>query len=286
MTNIPKSNKKNIVWINDEFIEQSKANLPHIERGPLKATGLFETLRIDNGCIHFLKEHLERLSKSAKYFKVIMPSIKWEQIIEQLLKDNSLEESIVRLKIVLTSKRILNPHISGNDDKTIIVCCDEYMPPTPEIYGIGWRLNSFDTHCASVSGKHKLLDLTYLFDAHRLSNFECFDDAIIFDEKGWVAETSICSLLYLFEDSWFTPKSDYQLPGIALKSVTKIMEKMGADVTGRATSISDLLASDAVFALNSLIGVMPIRGINDNDVKDIDPAFGKYLRKNLFSCKV
>jgi len=48
----------------------------------------------------------------------------------------------------------------------------------------------------------------------------------------------------------------------------------------------DLLCSDAVFVLNSLIGVMPVCEIDREKVYDIDPVLANFLRKKLFSCSV
>lgn len=285
MTN-NKKNEEKIIWLNGDFVEMSKANLPSINRGDKDAKGLFETIRVEKGHVFFLNEHLERLGKSAKHFEIILPDIKWNTIINQTLEQNSLDESTVRLKIVLASENIQNPEMPDCDEPTIIITCDEYTPPSNAEYASGWRLKTYDTSFAPLLSAHKLLELSFFHDARRAALLDIMHDSIILDNNGNVSETSIGSLLYFVNDSWFVPDSDYQLPGITLDKTIHYLEKYGAEVISRPVSVMNLLCADAVFVLNSLIGVMPVCEIDREEVYDIDPVLAEFLRKKLFSCSV
>lgn len=285
MTNNKKKAEK-IIWLNGDFVEMSKANISSLNRGDENAKGLFETIRVDKGYVFFLNEHLDRLGKSAKYFKINLPDINWKTIINQTLEENSLAESIVRLKIVLASEKIQNPEMPDNDEPNVIVTCEEYTQPSNAEYARGWSLKTCDTSFAPLLSAHKLLELSFFHDARQSALFDRMHDSIILDSDGYVSETSICSLLYFYNDSWFVPDSDYQLPGITLDKTIHYLEKYGAEVIRRPTSVMHLLCSDAVFVLNSLVGVMPVCDIDREEVYDIDPVLAEFLRKKLFSCSV
>ena len=279
-------NMETIIWHDGDLVEMSKAKLQSLNRGDKNAKGLFETIRVEKGHVFFLKEHLDRLGKSAKYFKINLPDIKWNTIINQVLETNSLDDSIVRLKIVLASENIQNPEMPVCDEPSIIVACEEYTPPSNAEYARGWSLKTCDTSFAPLLSAHKLLELSFFYDARQAARFDQMDDSIILDSDGYVSETSICSLLFFYHDTWFAPDSDYQLPGITLDKTIHYLEKYGAEVIRRPTSVMHLLCSDAVFVLNSLIGVMPVCDIDREEVYDIDPVLAEFLRKKLFSCSV
>ncbi len=277
-------NHDNIICLNGDFVKMSSANLPPIDRGSPNAKGLFETIRVDNGHVFFFNEHLDRLHKSAKYFEINMPDIKWKTIIKQLLENNSLTESIVSLKIIITGRGVKDACLFTCDDPISIITCSEYSPPSAAQYETGWRLKTYDADYAPPLSDHKLLNHVCFYHALKDALDDKMDDAIILDCNQNVTETSKCSLLYFYDDSWFTPKSDYQLPGITLDKVISCLDKNGSEVTRKTTYVMDLLCSDAVFALNSLIGVMPVCEIDGEEVYDMDEVHAKNLRKNLFNC--
>ena len=62
--------EKQFVWLNDGLIPISQARVPVNDRGFLYGDGLFETLRAEAGRVQFLAEHLERLSASARAFRL------------------------------------------------------------------------------------------------------------------------------------------------------------------------------------------------------------------------
>ena len=67
--------EKQFVWLNDELTPIFQARVPVNDRGFLYGDGLFETLRADDGRVHFLTEHLERLEASARTFRLPFPEI-------------------------------------------------------------------------------------------------------------------------------------------------------------------------------------------------------------------
>jgi len=61
------------VYINGEFVEQEQAKISVFDHGLLYGDGIFEGIRLYDGCVFRLDEHLERLEYSAKAIRLEMP---------------------------------------------------------------------------------------------------------------------------------------------------------------------------------------------------------------------
>src|SRR5690606_27729460 len=89
------------VWIDGTLYSKDDAKISVFDHCVLYGDGVFEGIRIYNGCIFRLKEHLERLWESAHYIKLQIP-LSYDELVEALkttVKANGLKDGYIRLVV-------------------------------------------------------------------------------------------------------------------------------------------------------------------------------------------
>src|SRR5688572_10614377 len=90
-----------VVCLNGEFVSKEDAKVSIFDHGYLFGDGIFETLRAYEGNIFRLGQHLDRLWRSAQYFRLTIPCSKHElgELCRQGLKQSSLRDAYLRITV-------------------------------------------------------------------------------------------------------------------------------------------------------------------------------------------
>ena len=275
---------KMTVWLNGEFSRLSNAGISPLDRGIQRGDGLFETIRVQKGNVLFLDDHLKRLIGSARILRINIPSYDWKSIIDELIEQNELSGSISRLKILITRGVVDEPGLPEANLPTIILICDKYSPPTQNQYEAGWKLHTFKTGYSPPLAMHKSLHYQFYMFARQHALDNNADDAIILDPEGYVSETTSTSIIYRKNGKYFTPQSQFQLPGITVQKIMEFLRQSNHDVMYKPTTIDGLISADSIFITSSLMGVMPINTVDEIPISVVDSTFAKILRNFLFNC--
>lgn len=249
-----------VVWLNGSFQSLEEARISPLDRGFLFGEGLFETIRAEGAKIFFLDLHLARLKASARCLRIPFPAHDWERLIRELLERNGLD-GLAKVKIVLTRE-------------TALILAEEAALPGEEDYRRGWTLGIEKEFRSSPLACHKSLSyFPNLWVRERASA----DDVILLDPSGAVSETSRAALLVRLDGTWWSPESPYQLPSTTLAALARA----GFRFEQRKIPPQNLLAAEAIWAINAMIGVMPVAKINER-VFSIAPEEAKSWRNTLF----
>lgn len=263
---------KNIVWFNGDFLEEDAVLITPSDRGFLYGEGCFETLRADDSHIHHLEEHIERLHAGLATLSIAIPVIHWQTVIRRLLELNGLTKPTARIRIVATRGR--------DNASTLLANAEPYSPPIETEYREGWSLHVSDVFTPFHAEIKSVSYLSYL-----LARRQCppdFNDAILFDRDGNIAETSTASLLIFSNEHWLNPDTRFQLHGIARRMAIEIMRELNLAVKPTRISQELLQQAEAVWALNSLIGVMPVRQIGEYRLPRLHEELARSIRERLF----
>ena len=108
-----------------------------------------------------------------------------------------------------------------------------------------------------------------------------YDEALLLDYEGNIAEGSGENIFYVKNNKIFTVKSGSILDGITRKSIMRICKKeLSIIVEEKAVSIKEILSSDEVFFSGTAVEIQPIASINDTIIGDgqIGKITGKIKR--------
>ncbi|MBI2453270.1 branched-chain amino acid transaminase [Candidatus Peregrinibacteria bacterium] len=261
------------IWMDGELIPWDKAQIHVLTHSLHYGSAVFEGLRFyktDQGPAVFrLTDHLKRLFYSASILKMNMP-FSLEQLkdaIHLLIRENAISDGYIRpIAYFGYGKMGLNPlgappciaialwpwgAYLGTD--MVKVKISSYIRIHPK---------SLITD-AKISG-HYVNSILPSLEAHESG----FDEAILLDFEGNVAEGPGENVFVVKNGRLFTPQTGNILPGITRDSVFVIAKDMGIPVEEKNISVSDLKNADELFFTGTACEVTGIEAIDDNVIGD------------------
>ena len=233
----------------------------HPVRRPFpEGSGIFETLRTENGLVAEFGRHMRRALSAAQELGIRMPGEEEIRTAVQAVLRSEVHE-LGRLRICISNNGVVVTH-------------DPYL----EMVEGGYL--TFSPHTSKAKGeqlKQYPYDLRYeVVDEARAHGF---DDAIIFNSANNVTETGISNLALLFGDTWFTPPITAGiLPGI-MRAIA--IERCGVEV--RNIHISEIPDAREVMLLSSLKIAQPVVQIGEHRLPCSEPAqaLAKQMREKV-----
>ncbi len=227
-----------ITWGSDaegEYAEAlTKARVLSERPVPLE---LIETIRWDNGWV-LLEEHLERLSRSARY---------WDMPCDV----DSLRPMLAEIETELASPTRLQIIAYGEGDVAFSfdAAPDRFAwGPGPGEDPLRIRIDVEPVDPRKPRQFHKTTDRRH-FDLRRKRHPDV-DDVLCVNDQGRVTESTIANVAFLIGDVWYTPPmADGLLPGV----LRGVLIEDGV-LTERSIPVSEALAAEAVALLNSVRG--------------------------------
>jgi branched-subunit amino acid aminotransferase/4-amino-4-deoxychorismate lyase len=227
-------------------------------------------MRSINGRIAYLDAHLDRLIKSCGLLKLGIPvrpdRIKAE--IAQRLILSASADNYVRLTVE-----------RGGSGTSYSVLVRPYHPYPAEKYQLGFR-------AAIAPGRQKAgyqpAQIKTTLRGFYESGYEAakkkgFDEALILNDYGYVAEGTRSNVFMAKDGELFTPELDSPcLDGITRKAVFILARLGGIDVFEAKFTLADLYVADEALLTNSLIGVMPLVAVENRGIASGKP--GKLTR--------
>jgi branched-chain amino acid aminotransferase len=265
------------VYIDGEFYPKSKAKISVYDHGFLYGDGVFEGIREYNGVVFKLKEHIDRLYRSAHAIMLQIPLTKVEmtKAVVETLRENKMKDSYVRL-IVSRGVGDLGLDPRKCPKPTVIVITDTINIKAGNAKEVGittmfsWvRRNPVD------ATTHEIKSLNYLNSvlAKIEANANGVDEAICLEASGCIAEGVGENIFIVKEREIFTPPtSTGALAGITADVVAELCEKIGVDLIITNLTPFMLFTADEAFFTGTAMEMVPIREVNKRIIGDGKPG--------------
>ena len=255
------------IYIDGKYYPKSQAKVSVYDHGFLYGDGVFEGIRVYNGVVFKLKEHVQRLYDSAHAMMLKIPLTQEEmvQAVVATVRKNQLKDSYVRLVVTRGVGDLgLDPRKCAM--ATVIVIADRIVlhEGAAKTKGIttlvSWvRRNPVD--CTS----HEVKSLNYLNSimAKIEANMSGADEAICLDKNGYVAE-GVGENIFIVKNGEIStpPTSTGALEGITAKTVTALAKKLGYEVIVENLTSFMLFNADEAFFTGTAAEIVPIRQVN------------------------
>lgn len=267
-----------LIFIDGELYPRSQAKISVYDRGLLYGDGVFEGIRCYDSVVFKLREHIDRLYRSAKAISLEIPMGK-EELIDAVIKTvkaNSLKDAYIRLIVTRGAGDLgLDPRKSGRPSVVIIA---EHLEP---LLGSAAREKGVKLIIASVrrdpvyGTSHEVKSLNYLNSI--LAKLQAIasnaDDALMLDSRGYVAEASAANVFAVHGDWVSTPPVTAGiLPGITRAFVMEMARSMGIPVAERDITPTEILTADEVFLTGTGAEIVPVVMINGVKIGDGKPG--------------
>lgn len=209
--------------------------------------GFFETIFYNGEIICHLEAHISRIQSSLKTYQIAYETIDFEQVISEVLKQNELSDICARINIYY-------PVETESSSVSPLIAAYPYSPEPDKTFSLAISPYHHQSHLCA----HKSMNYMHFYLAQMEARRRGFDDALLTDQSGRVLETSTASLVFSDGENMFTPATGEQLPGIALKVASTVL-----DIGERDITLDDLPELKHAYVLNSLIGMKPVVKIDD-----------------------
>ncbi len=259
-----------LVYLNGVLVARGEARISPFDRGILYGYGLFETMRSYGGRVFRLDRHLARLMRSAEKLSLAaaLDPVELEQAIYKTLEANKLPDARIRLTISAgEGKRELAPPTSGT--LTIMVVAEKLVLPPPQAYEEGLRAAIVSARRNSQSPLSRIKSISYLNNllAHSEAIAAGADEAILLNERGFVAECSTSNIFLVVEGRLLTPSEESGiLPGVTREVVVELAHGLGIAAAVGEIPSANLLSAEEAFLTNSVIEVMPITEVDGKPI--------------------
>ena len=260
------------VWFDGQYLKWEEAKVPIFVHALHYGTAVFEGIRAypsdDNLYIFRLKEHMDRLSKSANVYSFTTKFSADElcKATVDLIRKNGIRESCYIRPLTFVGMHGIDLNVTKNSPThtTIII-----FPFAKYFKGDGIS--------ACVSSWRRIDDQSIPPMAKASGNYlnsvlatqECrrngYDESILLDRNGCVSEASGENIFVVRNGKLYTPQlSDSILEGITRNTAITIARELGYDVIERPISRTELYIADEIFLTGTAAEIIAITKIDGN----------------------
>ena len=257
------------VFINGEFVKGSEAKISIWDHGLLYGDGVFEGIRVYEGGIFKLNQHLDRLFDSARVIDIGIPVGQEEirQVVLETLRRNHLRDAHLR---VIVTRGIGGPGLDPRNCKQASLIVMAY--PFPPLLGSDpiRLISSSVRRKAPYAVDARVKSLNYLDNilAKLQAILAGVDDAIMLDMSGCIAEATAENIFSVKKGVISTPLLTAALPGITRSTVIDLANDMGCTVQERPMTLGDLYVADEVFLTGTGAEIVPVGEIDGRVIND------------------
>jgi branched-chain amino acid aminotransferase group I len=251
-----------IIYLNGRLIPRSKAKLSPFDHGFLYGYGLFETMRAYQGHIFRLDRHLARLHRSIQSLGLAdrLAAFNLEASCTKTLDANKLKDARLRLT-VSAGEGNMTPDPSTCSNPTVLITARNLVPLPPEKYESGFKAALSPLRRNSQSPLSRLKSTCYMENilARMAARAAGYDEAILLNEQGYLAEGSTTNIFLVSKGELFTPSLESgALPGITREAVLEIARSTNIKTLERQVELKELIEAEEAFITNSVLELMPL----------------------------
>jgi branched-chain amino acid aminotransferase len=266
------------VYINGKFYEKEDAKVSVFDHGLLYGDGVFEGIRSYNRLVFKLKEHIDRLFESAKSIMLEIPLTE-EVLIKAVvatLKENKLSDAYIRLLVTRGEGDLgLDPR-KCRGRATVIIITDKIALYPEKFYKEGLKIITVPTvRNLPEALNPQIKSLNYLNNI--LAKIEAtnagYDEAIMLDALGYVAECTGDNIFIVRDEHLYTPPQCMgTLRGITRDAVMEIARKDKTPVHEHVITRHEVYISDECFLTGTAAEIIPVVKVDGRVIGDGKPG--------------
>lgn len=282
-----------LIWMDGDLVAFADAKVHVLSNALHYGTGVFEGIRAyetpDGTAIFRLREHIERLHRSAKAYgiKLERPVDELIEVCRQVMAANELESGYIRPLVFYELGAIgLNPASARVRTMVAAWRWGTYLGEEGVANGIRVRVSSWRRiHQSSfipiAKGTGQYLN-SVLAKQEALATG--YDEALLLNMDGNVSEGSGENLFLIRDGAVITPPvSSGILDGITRASVMELLASEGVEVKEAVLTRGELYGADELFFTGTAAEVTPIREVDDRPVGTGKPGPVTKRAQELFA---
>ena len=270
------ADRDGVIWLDGEMVPWREAKVHVLTHTFHYGLGVFEGVRAyqtaDRGtCIFRLKEHTDRLFRSAHILGMPMPFDKatLNRAQKDVVRENGLEEGYLRPMCFYGSEGM---GLRADNLRTHVMVAawewPSYMDPDARNRGIKVRTSSYTRHHVNISMCKAKANGNYINSMLALKEaLDCgAEEAMLLDNEGYVAEGSGENIFIVRDDRIYTPELTSCLDGITRGTVFTLAEELGYQIREKRITRDEVYVADEAFFTGTAAEVVPIREVDGRTI--------------------
>ena len=250
--------------INGELFARDQAVVSVFDSGFILGDGIWEGLRVHEGVIPFLDQHLKRLWEGAKALDLDL-GLSQAELAERLygtLAANGMRDDVhIRLMVSrgIKATPYQDPAVTISPPTVVII--PEYKAPDPSLNDRGVRLYTVyvrrgyaDVQDPRINSHSKLNCIFGCIQASKAG----YDEALMLDPHGHVATCNSTHFFIVRDGEVWTSSGDYCLDGITRRNVINLCKDNGIPVFEKNFSVMQTYSAEEAFVTGTFAGLTPV----------------------------
>lgn len=265
------------IYLDGRFVDSADAKISVFDHGLLYGDGIFEGIRLYQGNIFRLEEHLERLWYSAKAILLTIPISRKEmaEAVCEACRQNGLTDGYIRLLVTRGVGDLgLSPWLCPRP--SVIIIADKIALYPPEYYTTGLSIVTVPTRRMSPAAlPPSIKSLNYLNNI--LAKLEAKEagalEAIMLNEEGFVAECTGDNLFIVHKGRLYTPAAQQgALKGITRDTIFAVAGALDLPLEEHDLTRYDVWNADECFLTGTGAEVIPVVKLDGRQIGDGRPG--------------
>lgn len=265
------------IFLDGKFVDQAEAKISVFDHGLLYGDGIFEGIRLYQGNIFRLEEHLERLEYSAKAILLKMPWSRKEisDATCETCRQNGLADGYIRLVVTRGIGDLgLSPWLCPVP--SIFIIANKIALYPEEHYTTGLSIVTVPTRrinpsalSPSVKSLNYLNNILAKIEAKQFGALE----AIMLNDQGYVAECTGDNIFIIHKGEIITPAaSQGALKGITRGTIVDIARELSIPLREADLTRYDVWNADECFLTGTAAEVIPVVKLDGRDIGTAKPG--------------
>lgn len=265
------------IWLDGKLCDRSEAKISVFDHCVLYGDGVFEGIRIYDGCIFRLKQHLDRLWSSAKYIRLTIPMSQDEMTsaIVETVRANDLRSGYIRLVVTRGDGDLgLDPRKCPKP--TVFIIATQIGLYPAEAYEKGMEIITATTRRLNSSAFNpRVKSCNYINNV--MAKIECIDanvpEALMLDHNGFVVEATADNVFLVKYGTIFTPPAWLgALKGITRDAIIELAINDGIEVREEPFTLYEVYDAAEMFLTGTAAEAVPITKVDGRVIGDGTPG--------------
>ncbi len=266
------------VFFNGKIVNSNSPIVSAFDRGMTFGDGLYDVVKVINGKFPFIEDHVKRLERSSKFFKMksrySLSEI--ESIALELSSVNGVEDGELFLEITRGTDTIRDHIFEEEYDPNFLEVVQPLRKIDRNLWETGAKIVTYPDMRHGLC-EHKTIDLLPNVLAKNYAHSKDAYEVLMFrtqNGRKYVTEGGSSSYIFFDGERIVAPKIDNILPSITRSKVLSIAKSMDLEVIERRVWLDEVRHMKEVMLLSTVSKVMPVVKIDDMSF-----LFGEKTRK-------
>ncbi|MEL7090611.1 MAG: aminotransferase class IV [Pseudomonadota bacterium] len=260
------------IYVDGQIVPKAEAMVSVYDSGFMLGDGIWEGVRVHDGHIPFLDDHLDRLFEAAAYTEIDIGLDR--DALKQAVRDTLAANDITtdaHIRLMVTrgrkAKPFQHPHLSLWGSTIVIIA--EHSVPDDSVLTRGIRLHTVPHHRglpltqdAKLNSHSKLNCIQACIQAAKAGA----DEALMLDLHGFVNTTNACNFFIVRKGEVWTSTGDYCMNGITRQKVIDLCRALNIAVFERNYSLVDTYSADEAFLTGTFGAQTPVFEIDGRKI--------------------